>query len=82
MSRVYPVADLVNEAVKIGEKIGNYSQIAVSMCKEAVNAANELPLARGLIYEKKLFHSSFATNDKKEGMSAFLEKRKPNFTDS
>ena len=82
VSKVCPVNELVDEAVKLGERIGKFSQIAVAMCKEAVNMADELPLSHGLHYEKKLFHSSFATNDKKEGMAAFLEKRPPQFTDS
>ena len=82
VSKVFPVGELVDEAVKLGEKIGKFSQIAVAMCKEATNMADELSLSHGLRYEKKLFHSSFATNDKKEGMSAFLEKRQPEFTDS
>lgn len=82
VSKVFPVSELVNEAVKLGERIGQFSQIAIAMCKEAVNMSAELPLTHGLRYEKKLFHASFATNDKREGMTAFLEKRKPEFTDS
>ena len=82
VSKVVPVSELVNEAIKLGERIGKFSQIAVAMCKEAINMSAELPLSHGLRYEKKLFHSSFATDDKREGMAAFLEKRKPAFTDS
>lgn len=82
VSKVFPTKELVDEAVKLGERIGNFSQIATAMAKEAINMSAELSLSMGLLYEKKLFHSSFATDDKKEGMTAFLEKRKPSFTDN
>ena len=58
------------------------TQLVVAMAKEAVNGANELSLQRGLQLEKCLFHSCFATQDQKEGMTAFVEKRKANFTDN
>ncbi|XP_069124452.1 enoyl-CoA hydratase, mitochondrial-like isoform X1 [Argopecten irradians] len=82
VSKVFPADQLVDEAVKTAEKISGFSKITVGMCKEAVNAAYELSLAEGLHFEKRLFHATFATNDRKEGMEAFVEKRKPNFTDS
>ncbi|XP_041363132.1 enoyl-CoA hydratase, mitochondrial-like [Gigantopelta aegis] len=81
VSKVFEPASLVDEAVKTAEKIASYSKLVVSMCKEAVNAANEMTLREGLHFEKRIFHSSFATEDRKEGMSAFIEKRPPNFKD-
>mmetsp|Transcript_16488 Transcript_16488/g.34020 ORF Transcript_16488/g.34020 Transcript_16488/m.34020 type:complete len:176 (-) Transcript_16488:49-576(-) len=79
VAKVFPTDDLVDEAVKIGEKIASKGRMAVLMTKEAVNASQELPLQEGLRLERRLFHSLFATHDQKEGMSAFLEKREPNF---
>jgi enoyl-CoA hydratase len=77
--RVVPAAELVAEAVKIGEKIGSLSGPSVAMAKEAVNAAFESGLREGVRTERRLFLSLFATEDQKEGMSAFAEKRKPAF---
>ncbi len=77
--RVVPAADLIAEAVKIGEKIAALSAPAVAMAKEAVNAAFESTLAEGVRTERRLFLSLFATEDQKEGMTAFAEKRKPAF---
>ncbi len=77
--RVVPAAELVDEAVKIGEKIGALSAPSVAMAKEAVNAAFEGTLTEGVRTERRLFLSLFATEDQKEGMSAFAEKRKPAF---
>jgi len=82
VSRVVPSDDLIDEAIKTGFVIASKGAMAVRMAKEAVNAADETTLAEGLRFERRLFHSLFATNDQKEGMTAFLEKRKPNFTDS
>lgn len=81
VSKVFPVDELVGEAVKLAEKIAGHSKVAVAMCKEAVNAACELSLAEGLHMEKRLFHSSFATQDRKEGMTAFVEKRPAKWQD-
>lgn len=81
VSRVYEPDQLVNEAVKMGNKIASYSKPIVAMAKEAVNKSFEMPLSQGLSFEKKLFWATFATKDQKEGMSAFAEKRNPNFKD-
>ena len=79
VSRVVPAADLLDEALAAGASIAQYSLPAVMMAKEAVQRAYETPLAEGLLVERRLFHSLFATADQKEGMSAFLEKRPPRF---
>ncbi|XP_043835892.1 enoyl-CoA hydratase, mitochondrial [Dromiciops gliroides] len=81
VSRIFPVEKLVEEAIQCAEKIANNSKIVTEMAKEAVNAAFEMTLAEGLRLEKKLFYSTFATDDRKEGMSAFVEKRKASFKD-
>ncbi|KAG8000080.1 Enoyl-CoA hydratase [Nibea albiflora] len=82
VSKVYPVDQLVSEAVKCGEKIASNSKLVSAMAKEAVNAAYELTLAEGNRLEKRLFHATFATDDRKEGMTAFVEKRKASFQDN
>jgi len=82
VSSVHPPDQLVDAAVKLGEQIATKSKITVQMVKEAVNKSYENGLTEGLTVEKRLFHASFATADRKEGMTAFVEKRKPNFTDS
>jgi enoyl-CoA hydratase len=79
VARVVPVAELVPEAVALAQKIGELSAPAVAMAKEAVNAAFELPLREGVRLERRLFLSLFGTEDQKEGMAAFNEKRKPSF---
>lgn len=79
VSGVYPVEELVEEAVKMGFVIAKKGQISVMMAKEAVNVAEEMTLQEGLRFERRMFHALFATDDQKEGMSAFLEKRDPNF---
>lgn len=79
VSRVVPVADLLAEAVKVATKIASLSRPMVFMAKEAVNAAFETTLTQGVKVERRLFHSTFATLDQKEGMAAFAEKRPPNF---
>ncbi|KIH62062.1 enoyl-CoA hydratase/isomerase family protein [Ancylostoma duodenale] len=80
VSKVFPAEQVVDEAVKLGEKIADQSPLIVQMVKEAVNAAYETTLKEGLRYERRLFHTTFATNDRKEGMSAFAEKRSPKWT--
>ncbi|XP_051507961.1 enoyl-CoA hydratase, mitochondrial-like isoform X2 [Myxocyprinus asiaticus] len=82
VSKVYPVDQLVSEAIKCGEKIASNSKLISAMAKEAVNAAFELTLAEGSRLEKRLFHATFATEDRKEGMTAFVEKRKAAFQDN
>ncbi|KAJ7340130.1 putative enoyl-CoA hydratase, mitochondrial [Desmophyllum pertusum] len=82
VSKVFPADELVNEAIKTAEKISDLSKIAVQIAKEAVNTGYEMSLAEGLHFEKRMFHSTFSTDDRKEGMTAFVEKRKANFTDS
>ena len=80
VSRVVSAADLVEEALKAAAKIADFSLPSVMMTKEAVNRAFETTLTEGLRFERRLFHSLFALDDQKEGMAAFAEKRKPNFT--
>ena len=79
VSRVVPAAKLVDEAVKMAAQIAALSRPAVLMAKEMINRAYETTLAEGVRFERRLFHALFATADQKEGMLAFLEKRKPNF---
>src|ERR1700730_17621290 len=79
VSRVVPAEQLLEEAVKLATKIAEMSRPAVLMAKEAVNRAYETTLAEGVRFERRLFHSLFATADQKEGMAAFVEKRKPQF---
>ena len=81
VSRVVPAAELLAEAVKAAQKIAEQSQPIVLMTKETVNRAYETTLAEGIRYERRLFHAMFATEDQKEGMAAFTEKRKPQFKD-
>jgi enoyl-CoA hydratase len=79
VARIVPAADLVSEALKTAAAIAEMSLPAVLTAKEAVNAAFETTLAQGVKYERRLFYSLFATQDQKEGMAAFVEKRKPAF---
>lgn len=79
VARVVPAAELMADALKTAEKIAGFSPIAVMMAKEAVNAALETTLGEGIRFERRLFHSSFATEDQKEGMAAFAEKRPAQF---
>ncbi|MDF1728576.1 MAG: enoyl-CoA hydratase [Sulfitobacter sp.] len=81
VSRVVPVKKLMDEARGAAEKIAEKSMISVMVVKEAVNRSYELPLREGLLFERRVFHSLFATEDQKEGMSAFLEKREAQFRD-
>jgi enoyl-CoA hydratase len=80
VSRVFPAAELMAEAIKIAEKIAALSPIAVAAAKKAVNAAFETTLAQGVQYERAWFLSLFGTPDQQEGMQAFIEKRKPAFS--
>jgi enoyl-CoA hydratase len=79
VSRIVPVDKLMEEALAVAQRIAELSQPAVMMVKEAVNRAFETSLAEGVRFERRLFHSTFATEDQKEGMAAFIEKRKPAF---
>jgi len=80
VSRVVPADTLIEEAMAAAKKIASQSPLAAMMNKELVNAAYETTLATGVTMERRLFHSLFAFEDQKEGMAAFIEKRKPNFT--
>ena len=79
VSRVVPAADLIDETLKIAATVASFSLPAVMMAKESINRAYELPLAEGVLFERRLFHSLFSTADQKEGMSAFVEKRAARF---
>ncbi|WP_026379415.1 enoyl-CoA hydratase [Afifella pfennigii] len=79
VSRIVPAGDLLEEAVKAAQKIASFSLPAVMMTKESVNRAYETTLAEGVRFERRLFHAMFATEDQKEGMTAFAEKREPQF---
>ncbi|KAJ3269444.1 Fatty acid oxidation complex subunit alpha [Terramyces sp. JEL0728] len=80
VARIYPADKLVEESIKNAEMIASYSRMSVMMAKEAVNKSYEMTLNEGLNLERRFFQSLFATKDQKEGMSAFAEKRAPNFT--
>ncbi len=79
VTRVVPLDQLLPEAVKMGEKMGTLSAPILAMAKEAVNRAFEVTLNEGVRFERRLFLSTFATEDQKEGMAAFAEKRKASF---
>ncbi|HYT86014.1 MAG TPA: enoyl-CoA hydratase [Burkholderiales bacterium] len=79
VSRVVPADKLIEEALAAAAQIAEFSLPSVMMAKESVNRAFESPLAEGMLFERRLFHALFATEDQKEGMAAFVEKRKPNF---
>ena len=81
VSRIVPVAQLLQEALDAANAIAGYSRMAVMLNKEAVNRAFETTLAEGLRFERRLLHASFATDDQKEGMAAFIEKRKAEWRD-
>ncbi len=80
-SRVVPVAKLIPEAMAAARKIAEKSMLATLAAKEAVNRSYETTLREGILFERRLFNGLFATEDQKEGMSAFLEKREPQFRD-
>jgi enoyl-CoA hydratase len=77
VARVVPAANLMDEAMKAADTIANMSLPSVLAGKEAVNRAFESSLAEGVVFERRIFHALFATDDQKEGMKAFVEKRKP-----
>ncbi|WP_160123655.1 enoyl-CoA hydratase [Rhodovarius lipocyclicus] len=80
VSRIVPLDKLMEEALKVGQKLATLSRPATAMAKEAVNRAFETTLAEGVRFERRLFHGLFASADQKEGMSAFAEKRPAQFT--
>ena len=79
VSRIVPAAELLADAQATAETIASMSTPSVMMAKEAVNRAFESSLAEGIRFERRMFHSAFATEDQKEGMAAFAEKRPPSF---
>jgi len=80
VAKVVPAADLVTEALKTAETIASMAPLAAIATKEMVNAAFETGLAQGIVFERRLFHGLFGTTDQKEGMSAFVDKRKAEWT--
>jgi enoyl-CoA hydratase len=80
VARVVPAASLMEEAIKVAETISALSQPSLLVAKEAVNRSFETSLAEGVRFERRVFHALFATKDRKEGMTAFIEKRPPRFT--
>jgi enoyl-CoA hydratase len=79
VARVVPAANLIEETMKVADTIGSMSLPSVLAAKESVNRAFETSLAEGIRFERRIFHSLFATNDQGEGMNAFIEKRPPKF---
>jgi len=79
VSRIVPADRLMDEAMAVAEQIAGYSLPVVMMLKESINRAFESTLAEGILFERRLFHSQFGLADQREGMTAFLEKRKPSF---
>ncbi|MEQ1648681.1 MAG: enoyl-CoA hydratase [Hyphomicrobiaceae bacterium] len=82
VSRVVPAADLIADAIKTAESIAGMSLPITMMTKESVNRSYETTLTEGIRFERRVFHAMFATADQKEGMMAFVEKRKPKFSNS
>lgn len=81
VSRVVPTKKLIEEAMAAAEKIAAKSAVATKVVKEAVNRSYDMPLREGLLFERRMFNALFATEDQKEGMNAFLEKREAQFRD-
>ena len=81
VTRIVPLDQLISDALKTAEKIASMSLPITMMAKDAVNRAYEVSLQEGIHFERRLFHSTFATEDQKEGMNAFSEKRPPAFKD-
>jgi enoyl-CoA hydratase len=79
VARIVPADQLLNEAIASAEKIATYSLPVTMMIKELINSAYESGLQEGLLFERRNFHATFAMEDQKEGMAAFIEKRKPDF---
>lgn len=81
VSRVFPAKTLLEETMKIAAKVAEKSMLTAMLVKESVNRAQETSLSEGLLFERRMFHAAFATEDQAEGMTAFLEKRQPQFRD-
>ena len=81
VSRVVPAKSLIEETMKAAQKIVEKSMLTAMVVKECVNRAQEGSLSEGMLFERRMFHAVFATEDQKEGMAAFLEKRQPQFRD-
>jgi enoyl-CoA hydratase len=81
VSRVFPAKDLLVETRKIAAKIAEKSVLTAKVVKECVNRSYETTMREGILFERRVFHALFATEDQKEGMAAFLEKRQPQFRD-
>ena len=79
VSRIVPLEKLMDEALAVADRIANYSLPVVMMIKESINRAYETPLSEGALFERRVFQSQFSLEDQKEGMAAFVEKRKPTF---
>ena len=80
VAKIVPVSELAMEAEKVATKIASMSLPAAMMTKETINRAYEMTLSEGILFERRVFHAMFATEDQKEGMAAFSEKRKPDFS--
>lgn len=81
VSRIFPTKSFMDEVMVVAEKIAEKSALSVRYAKEAVDRSYETTLAEGLLFERRVFHALFATEDQKEGMQAFMEKREPQFRD-
>jgi enoyl-CoA hydratase len=82
VSRIFPAAELLTQVGVIAKTIADMPLLTTMMVKESINAAYEMPLSEGMRFERRLFHSCFGTDDQKEGMAAFMEKRPPQFKNS
>lgn len=81
VSRIFPTEDLLEETVKIAKSIANLSRLSVLLAKESVDRSQEVSLKEGVLFERRVFHSLFGTEDQREGMAAFIEKRHAEFKD-
>ena len=82
VARIMPTATLLEETIVVAAGIAEFSLPVLMMIKESVNRSYESGLQEGLLFERRSFHAAFGINDRREGMAAFLEKRKPDFTNS
>ena len=79
VSRIVPKGELRDDAIRVAKQIAGFSRPITMLIKESVNRAYETTLNEGVRFERRVFHSVFGTEDQKEGMAAFVEKRKPTF---